>query len=65
MAWELSSTGFIMTLSGFVPDLIEEDFRGLVERALEKQTDPLMILRTGASIPVAKKSWNQSIKAWT
>ena len=26
MAWELSSTGFQMTLSGYVPDLIEEDF---------------------------------------
>ena len=36
MAWELSSTGFQMTLSGYVPDLIEEDFAGLVGRALEK-----------------------------
>ncbi|HEX2533986.1 MAG TPA: type III polyketide synthase, partial [Chitinophagaceae bacterium] len=33
MAWELSSTGFLMTLSGYVPDLIGEDFRGVVERA--------------------------------
>ena len=35
MAWELSSTGFLMTLSGYVPDLIEEDFEPLVGRALE------------------------------
>lgn len=35
MAWELSSTGFLMTLSGYVPDLIEEDFAGIVSRALE------------------------------
>jgi predicted naringenin-chalcone synthase len=35
MAWELSSTGFLMTLSGYVPDLIEEDFEALVNRALE------------------------------
>jgi predicted naringenin-chalcone synthase len=33
MAWELSSTGFLMTLSGYVPDLIEEDFNGIVSRA--------------------------------
>jgi len=35
MAWELSGTGFLMTLSSYVPDLVEEDFDGLVERALE------------------------------
>ncbi|HUQ96655.1 MAG TPA: type III polyketide synthase [Chitinophagaceae bacterium] len=34
MAWELSSTGFLMTLSGYVPDLIEEDFAAVVERSL-------------------------------
>jgi predicted naringenin-chalcone synthase len=33
MAWELSSTGFVMTLSSYIPDLIEEDFSGIVERA--------------------------------
>jgi predicted naringenin-chalcone synthase len=37
MSWQLSSTGFLMTLSGYVPELIEEDFRGLVGRALEKE----------------------------
>lgn len=35
MAWELSSTGFLMTLSGYIPDLIEEDFEALVHRALK------------------------------
>lgn len=35
MSWELSSTGFLMTLSGYVPDLIEEDFDGLVQNALQ------------------------------
>lgn len=34
MAWELSSSGFLMTLSGYVPDLIEEDFAAVVQRAL-------------------------------
>ncbi len=36
MAWELSSSGFLMTLSGYVPELLEEDFSPLVIRALEK-----------------------------
>jgi predicted naringenin-chalcone synthase len=35
MAWELSSTGFLMTLSGYVPDLISEDIEPLVQRALQ------------------------------
>ena len=35
MAWELSSTGFLMTLSGYIPELIEEDFGPLVERSLQ------------------------------
>lgn len=36
MAWELSSSGFQMTLSGYIPDLMEEDFQPLVGRALKK-----------------------------
>jgi len=35
MAWELSSSGFLMTLSGYVPELIEEDFSPLINRAVE------------------------------
>jgi predicted naringenin-chalcone synthase len=34
MAWELSSKGFLMTLSGYIPRLIEEDFDSLVTNAL-------------------------------
>jgi predicted naringenin-chalcone synthase len=34
MAWELSSKGFLMTLSFYVADLIEEDFGGFVNNAL-------------------------------
>jgi predicted naringenin-chalcone synthase len=37
MAWELSSTGFLMTLSGYVPELIEEDFSGVVQRSLRTE----------------------------
>jgi predicted naringenin-chalcone synthase len=35
MSWELSSKGFLMTLSGYVPDLIEEDFNTLLANALK------------------------------
>ncbi len=34
MAWELSSKGFLMTLSSYVADMIEEDFNVLVQEAL-------------------------------
>jgi predicted naringenin-chalcone synthase len=37
MAWELSSSGFLMTLSGYVPELIEEDFSGILQKALAKE----------------------------
>jgi predicted naringenin-chalcone synthase len=33
MAWELSSNGFLMTLSGYIPELIQEDFAPVVDRA--------------------------------
>ena len=36
MAWELSSTGFLMQLSGYVPDLIQEDFDTVVKSSLQK-----------------------------
>ena len=44
MAWELSSKGFLMTLTGYIPDLIKEDFNGLVKNALDaagKTTDDI------------------------
>jgi len=33
MAWEVSASGFLMTLSGYIPELIEQDFSAIVERA--------------------------------
>jgi len=40
MAWELSSNGFLMTLSGYIPELIQEDFDKIVDRALQKDGTP-------------------------
>ncbi|MEO8412532.1 MAG: type III polyketide synthase [Ginsengibacter sp.] len=34
MSWELSSSGFLMTLSGYVPELIEQDFNTLLQNSL-------------------------------
>ncbi|MEO7445524.1 MAG: type III polyketide synthase [Ferruginibacter sp.] len=34
MAWQLSSTGFLMTLTGYVPALIKQDFGALLGNAL-------------------------------
>ncbi len=35
MAWQLSSKGFLMTLSGYVPQLIQEDINALVSSAVK------------------------------
>ncbi len=35
MAWQLSSKGFLMTLSGYVPQLIQEDINSLVAAAVK------------------------------
>ena len=35
MSWKLASSGFLMTLSGYVPDLVKEDFDKLVTQALQ------------------------------
>jgi predicted naringenin-chalcone synthase len=37
MAWELSSSGFLMTLSGYIPELIQEDFEAIVSRAMARE----------------------------
>lgn len=36
MSWMLSSSGFLLTLSGYVPDLVKEDFNELVVKALQE-----------------------------
>lgn len=36
MVWELSSSGFLLTLSGYIPELIEEDFNNIVNESLKE-----------------------------
>jgi predicted naringenin-chalcone synthase len=35
MSWQLSSSGFLMQLSGYVPELIEQDFNHLLKNTLQ------------------------------
>ena len=35
MIWQLSSSGFLMKLSGYVPELIEQDFNQILQNALQ------------------------------
>ncbi|MEJ7627829.1 MAG: type III polyketide synthase [Ferruginibacter sp.] len=35
MAWQISSVGFLMTLTGYIPDLIKEDFKNLADKAFK------------------------------
>lgn len=36
MSWELSSSGFLMTLSSYIPELVGADFEALAGRALQQ-----------------------------
>jgi predicted naringenin-chalcone synthase len=36
MSWQLSTNGFLMTLSGYIPELIKADFEQLVATAMQK-----------------------------
>ncbi len=36
MSWQVSNQGFLMKLSSYIPQLIQEDISGLVNRALEE-----------------------------
>lgn len=55
MAWELSSSGFLMTLSGYVPELIEEDFEPLVQRSLQNTNTTLDSITHWCVHPGGKK----------
>jgi predicted naringenin-chalcone synthase len=55
MSWELSSTGFLMTLSGYVPELISADFKPLLERALKRYGIPLQSIHSWCIHPGGKR----------
>lgn len=55
MSWELSSTGFLMTLSNYIPDLIEEDFLGLTENLLNRNNLKIQDINHWCIHPGGKK----------
>lgn len=55
MAWKLSSQGFLMTLSSYVPSLIQRGIRPLVARALEQLGLPLEAIHHWALHPGGRK----------
>ena len=55
MAWELSSSGFLMTLSGYIPELIEEDFAAITEKALRKNGKSAGVISHWCIHPGGKK----------
>jgi predicted naringenin-chalcone synthase len=55
MSWQLSSTGFLMTLTGYVPDLVKEDFGILVNKALENAGIPKTTITHWCIHPGGKK----------
>jgi predicted naringenin-chalcone synthase len=55
MAWELSSNGFLMTLSGYVPELIQEDFNDILSTALAKENSNISDVTDWCIHPGGKK----------
>ncbi len=55
MAWELSTTGFLMTLTGFIPELIKADFEKLVAAALQKTNRTKVAITNWCIHPGGKK----------
>ena len=58
MSWQLSSTGFLMTLSGYVPDLIEGDFNKLLTNALKNADCNMEVISHWCMHPGGKRILN-------
>ena len=55
MSWQLAETGFLMTLSGYIPDLIEADFESLLNNALQHAGMEKSDIRNWCMHPGGKK----------
>lgn len=63
MAWELSSSGFLMTLSSYIPKLVESEIADLLEQALKKMSLSKSDIKAWAIHPGGKDILNASSKA--
>jgi predicted naringenin-chalcone synthase len=55
MAWQVSSTGFLMTLSAYIPQILKENMKKLVEKALAKTKISIEQIHTWAIHPGGKR----------
>jgi predicted naringenin-chalcone synthase len=55
MAWELSSTGFLMTLSSYIPQLLGSNINSLIENALHKYNTKIEEIQNWAIHPGGRK----------
>ena len=55
MAWQLSGSGFLMTLSGYVPELINHDFEKICRNALSKSGKEIKDVTNWCIHPGGKK----------
>lgn len=55
MSWSLATSGFLMTLSGYVPELIKADFETLVTQALKETNRRKEAITNWAIHPGGKK----------
>lgn len=55
MAWQVASTGFLMTLSSYIPQILKINIGGLIEKALSKQKISSEQIRTWAIHPGGKR----------
>lgn len=55
MSWQLSNEGFLMKLSAYIPQLIQEDIAGLVESALQHTNTPFEDITHWSVHPGGKK----------
>lgn len=55
MSWQLSSKGFLMKLSGYVPDLLNNDFKKICSNALHKTGNTIEDVKHWCIHPGGKK----------
>ena len=55
MAWQIASTGFLMTLSSYIPQILKENIEKLVKNALEKSRISIEQIHTWAIHPGGKR----------
>jgi len=64
MAWNISSSGFLMTLSGYIPSIIAENIEPMLMHSLSKMGMTKSDIQHWAIHPGGKKIVNEIVKAF-